>query len=208
MGSVWVIEDDALLRRTLARWMSGPPLGFDVRTFANTRDAEGGLVSLSSPDGLVLDQRFPGCEDGLDLLARHRCGRLRGTHVALLTGHAAPDVSRKAYSLDAALLIKPASYACFAPFVATVRARSLTRRTAALPDRIAARVVAFSKRWSLSPRQQEVVVLFVRGLRGREVATDLRLSPETVGNHVRVILERSHLQDMAEVVRDILFDAQ
>lgn len=207
MKCVWVVENDAALCRTLARVLSAPPYGFDVRTFESIAKAEAALMSGEAPDGLLLDVMFPEGDSGPEFLSRHRAGRLRRTHVAFLTAHPACEISFCAESLDAALLIKPASSERFATFASAVRARALAGRTAALPDRVALAFIAFSKRWRLSPRQQEIVALFLRGLRAQHVAEDLQLSIETVRHHIRGILERSQLKDMGEVVIEILTEA-
>jgi PAS domain S-box-containing protein len=61
---------------------------------------------------------------------------------------------------------------------------------------------------SLTPRQQEVLGLLERGQSTKQIAAELRLSPETVRNHVRGVLHalgvHSRLEAVAVARRDHL----
>ena len=58
---------------------------------------------------------------------------------------------------------------------------------------------------SLSPRQQEVLVLLSEGVRAKQIAARLGLSEPTVRNHIRTILRKlgchSQLEAVAEARR-------
>lgn len=205
MGRVWVIEDDLALRKTYARWLSVPPRGLDVRTFAAPGEVEYAVSADAAPDGLILDQQLPG-ECGLDWFAR-RSEYLRSTLVYLVTGHADASLSHQAHRLGIALLIKPMPFRFFSQFATAVRVRALARRAHALTDRQAVRVASDSARWSLSERQTEVLSLFVRGLQTKEVAVELGLSAETVKKHIHAILERAQRPTMAALLREIWTDS-
>ena len=56
------------------------------------------------------------------------------------------------------------------------------------------------KRWeSLSPRQREVAVLICRGYTNPQIASELKISLETVKTHVRNILQKFNLHSKAEL---------
>ncbi len=52
---------------------------------------------------------------------------------------------------------------------------------------------------SLTPREQQVALLTLRGLTNREIATVLVISPETVKTHIRHTLEKFGLHSKAEL---------
>ena len=82
-GVVYVVDDDASLRRALARTIAAT--GLDVETFASTR-AFLAQPLADRPACLVLDLRLPG-ESGLDLQAALGEGQRR-LPIIFLTGHA------------------------------------------------------------------------------------------------------------------------
>ncbi len=52
----------------------------------------------------------------------------------------------------------------------------------------------------LSPRQREVLELMSEGVRAREIAARLGLSPTTVRNHIRGLLRRLDCHSQLEAV--------
>jgi len=204
MGSLWIVENDKLLCRVLARWLSGA--GFVVRTFTSTYDADAALAAGGPPDGLLIDQRFPGGESGLDLVDRRRA-QLQRTHIALLTGCHEADVTHRASALSVVFLLKPAPPVAFEPFISATHARALTRLAGGLSEHAAAATVGFSRRHVLSKREIEVLVLFVQGLGTKEIALELELRPDTVEKHFGSILKRAHLGDRQEILRELLLDS-
>lgn len=53
----------------------------------------------------------------------------------------------------------------------------------------------------LSPREREVLQHVARGYTYREIGERLHISPKTVENHVRNILDKLHLERRAELIR-------
>lgn len=53
---------------------------------------------------------------------------------------------------------------------------------------------------ALSPRQHEVLVLISRGVRAREIATELGVSQTTTRNHIRDVLRRLDCHSQLEAV--------
>jgi DNA-binding CsgD family transcriptional regulator len=53
---------------------------------------------------------------------------------------------------------------------------------------------------SLSPREREVLSLLADGCRGRELAAQLRVSPETVKTHVRNSMRKLDARTRVEAV--------
>lgn len=53
---------------------------------------------------------------------------------------------------------------------------------------------------ALSPRQHEVLVLISRGVRAREIATELGVTQATARNHIRDVLRRLACHSQLEAV--------
>jgi DNA-binding CsgD family transcriptional regulator len=54
--------------------------------------------------------------------------------------------------------------------------------------------------WGLTPREQEAARLVLRGFRNAEIASMLRMSPNTVRNHVASIFRKADVSTRAELV--------
>jgi len=118
---VLVVDDDASLRRMLARTLA--VTGFEVEAVA---DGPSALVSLERvvPDVVVLDVKMP----GMDGVAVCRRLRAKGLEVPVLMLTARDAVADRVAGLQAGAddyLVKP-----FATEELTARLRALTRRTA------------------------------------------------------------------------------
>jgi DNA-binding NarL/FixJ family response regulator len=50
----------------------------------------------------------------------------------------------------------------------------------------------------LSPREMEILQFVVRGLSNKEIATELRISHQTVKNHMTSILKKLNVQDRTQ----------
>ncbi len=68
------------------------------------------------------------------------------------------------------------------------------------PEAIAARLAERSLRASLSPREQDILMMLSKGLTNREIAQALQISHFTARNHVIHILEKLHASDRTEAV--------
>ncbi len=87
---------------------------------------------------------------------------------------------------------------------------AVERGEAAIPPAIAARILAELARPPaatpgpdpdrLTERELDVLRLVVRGLRNKEIATELGISDNTTKFHLRNILDKLHAQNRAEVV--------
>jgi DNA-binding CsgD family transcriptional regulator len=79
---------------------------------------------------------------------------------------------------DIAVVIEPASSASVAPLVLTT--------------------------WALSPREQDIALLVLRGASTRDIAAALRLSPYTVKDHLKSIFDKSGVRSRRDLVARVL----
>lgn len=102
--SVWIVDDDASVRRVLSVALT--QAGFDVQEFDVAAPVFAALASAPRPDVLVTDLRMPG-NSGLDVL-RHCAEHAPGMPVIVMTAYADLDNSVAALRAGAfELLPKP-----------------------------------------------------------------------------------------------------
>lgn len=86
-GTILVVDDDMLVRKSVERILSGR--GYDVQTASSAEDAQQ-VLGRRFYDLVITDLEMPG-EDGMALLA-HIKRRMPDTGVVMLTGHGSKEV--------------------------------------------------------------------------------------------------------------------
>jgi len=81
------------------------------------------------------------------------------------------------------------------------------RRHPALESRLEGVVLTIAKRFSLSPREIEVVLRSSTGIGTKEIAADLGCSAKTVDEHWRRILKKAGLRSRWELGAEVLAGA-
>lgn len=188
--TVYVVEDDALLRETVSEILG--VRGFAARGYAS---AEALLESgpLRRPCCVVLDVGLPGM-GGLQLQQR----LLRdypGLPIVVLTGSADVAVARSALLAGAVdFLLKPAEAVELLDVVARSLAsdESRARQVADLAE-LQRRVAV------LSEREREVFQLVTDGLQNREIAKLFGVSVRTVEAHRANLMQKLKVDRAAEL---------
>jgi FixJ family two-component response regulator len=189
--TVHVVDDDASMRRSLARLLGGA--GFHVALYASAEE----LLAAAGPaltGCILLDLRLPGAS-GLelqDLLAERGCR----TPVVFLTGHGDVPASVRAMKRGAVdFLQKPiAADDLFAAVAAAQALDAAGRRELVELDEL--RELA----GTLSDRQREVWLRVVRGQLNKQIAHDLGIVERTVKMHRARVMEKLHAQSAADLV--------
>jgi FixJ family two-component response regulator len=191
-ATVHVIDDDVSLREALA--LMFPSVGLGVRTYASVQE----FLDAGAHDGpgcIVLDVRLPGIS-GLDFQAR-RDGL--GVHlpIVLMTGHSDVPMSVRAMKAGAVdFLPKPFRDQDMIDAVMAAIERDRERRkadgaSAEIRDRYA----------SLSPREQQVMMLVTAGKLNKQVAFELGLSEITVKTYRGAVMQKMAARAFADLVR-------
>lgn len=189
---VHIVDDDASLRGAIDSLLRS--VGLKTRTYGSAREVLDAKPA-DQPGCLVLDVRLPGIS-GLDFqeqLAGH------GIHlpVILITGHGDIPMSVRAMKAGAIdFLPKPFRDQSLLDAVSAAIERDRQRRavagdTAELRDKFA----------TLSPREQQVMMLVTAGKMNKQVAGDLGLSEITVKIHRGAAMRKMGARTLADLVR-------
>jgi FixJ family two-component response regulator len=189
---VHIIDDDQSLRDALDSLIRS--VGYETRTYGAVRDFIDAKKS-DQPGCLVLDVRLPG-QSGLDFQAQLAD---LGIHlpVILMTGHGDIPMSVRAMKAGAVdFLAKPFRDQDMLDAIATAIGRDQQRRAAEgdinlMKDRYA----------TLSPREQQVMMLVTAGKMNKQVAGDLGLSEITVKIHRGAAMRKMGARTLADLVR-------
>ena len=189
---VFVVDDDAPVRRSLARLVKAA--GYEVELFKSVRD----FLARPPCDGpccLVLDVRMPSLT-GLDLQ------EMLGTtgqrlSIVFITGHADVRASVRAMKGGAVdFLLKPLNEGTLLAAIRQAVARTIEER------REQARVTEVRSRLTtLTPREAEVFALVVTGMLNKQIGHELGIAEKTVKVHRARVMDKMRASSLAELVR-------
>jgi len=189
---VFVIDDDESVRRQTARLIR--TAGWRVETFVSAE----AFLAYTVPDRpacLVLDLQLPG-PSGLDLQTRLiQAGR--ELPIVFITGHGDVPSSVRAMKGGAVdFLLKPFDgkelLACVERALAFSREQRAER---------AERAVIEARFATLTPREQEVLMLVVTGKLNKQIAGDLGNAEKTIKVHRGRVMAKMQASSVAELVR-------
>ena len=195
---VWLIEDNEIYRRGLARAIDSAPGMSCGGEFDCAETALEALKEKSVPDVILLDVGLPGM-DGIAALEKIRV-LSPGSRVVILTVFNDSDKIFKAvcsgangYLLktdptDAVVTAVRQAAEGGAPMGAQVAERVLT-----LFAKLAKSKKTSAEDYGLSPRENEVLQQMAEGLVTKQIATALEVSAHTVTNHIRSIYAKLHV---------------
>ncbi|MFW2404852.1 MAG: response regulator transcription factor [Gammaproteobacteria bacterium] len=189
---VYVVDDDASVRKSLQRLLNGA--GYTVEAFASAAEFLS-AESPSAPSCAVLDLAMPGM-DGLELQARLAEQELL-LGIVFLTGHGDVPASVKAIKRGAVdFLIKPVDEDCLlAAIDAALVDQHLLEQDRDRAHRIRDRFA------DLTGREREVMELVVVGLLNKQIAGELGISEKTVKAHRSQVMRKTKARSLAELVQ-------
>ena len=198
---VAIVEDNDSIRESLALILDGSP---GLSCCGAWRTAEDALSHLprKPADVVLMDINLPG-QSGIECVRRLKAV-LPGLQIIMLT---IEDDSRKVFeSLKAGAsgyLIKN-----LPPAQILAAVEEVHRGGSPMSSQIARlRVQQFQQANGgreeasrLTPREEEILGMAMKGFRSKEIADALSLSPQTVQTHFRNIYEKLHVRSRAEAV--------
>jgi two-component system response regulator FixJ len=191
-GRVYIVDDDAAVRRALSRLLRSA--GFQTDSYATAAEFLSALPQLPPGGCLLLDIRMPSM-DGLELQS-HLKRQGVGLTIIMMTG--VGDVPMAVRTMKAG-----ASDFLEKPFDDEQLVRSISAaldsHTSADHDREA--YAAATRIATLSPREKQVLDGLVAGQPNKVIAGHLGLSVRTVEGHRVRMLERLGAHRLAEAIR-------
>jgi len=186
-----IVDDHPTFRMGLASLIDSQPGMSVVAQFASGEEAlaayKPGMVSV-----VLMDLRLPGMggvEAIIGLVARDPQARV----IVLTTYDADEDVFRAMQSGARSYLLKDMSTDEIAGAIRAVHGGGND-----VPTRIAARLAERAQRQALSPREQEVLQLLVRGCSNKEIGARLFISEETVKSHLKTLFTKLKVRDRTD----------
>ena len=191
-GVVFVIDDDASLRRAIRRVLGS--VGLQVELFGSAHE----FLAASRPDVpscVVLDIRLPGMS-GLDL---QRELTSAGIHIPLIFITSYGDIPMSVRAMKAGaveFLTKPFLDQDLLDAIQLALKRDRLRRESE------ADVQLLRERFeSLTPREREILPMVVSGLLNKQIAASIGTSEATVKVHRSQLTRKMGAQSLADLVR-------
>jgi FixJ family two-component response regulator len=192
-ATVFVVDDDASMRKSLARLLRSA--GYAVEAFASAHEFLASAPEGEGPSCIVLDIRMPGL-DGLDL-QEELVARDYSLPIVFITGHGDVPSSVSAMKRGAVDFLEK-------PFDDDELLRAVTaahRRDAKARTRLVELEDIRHKLELLTPREYEVLTYVISGMLNKQVAYELNITEKTVIVHRGRVMEKMGVGSVAELVQ-------
>ncbi len=192
VSTIYVVDDDAAVRKSLARLLGSA--GYQVESFASAAEFLNHWHEHATTGCLVLDVQMPGVS-GLDL-QRELSSTSRSLPIVFITGHGDIPMSVMAMKAGAVdFLAKPFQaedllLAVGEAIASSAEEQSERSEREALEERYA----------RLTPREREVMLLVIRGLANKQIATELGIVEKTIKVHRGRVMGKMQVRSVAELV--------
>jgi two-component system, NarL family, response regulator len=188
---ILIVDDHPVVRAGLTS-MLGTQAELEVIGSASSGEEALAKLRQVEPDVLLLDLRMHGMSGVDTLMAMRRSAH--DVRVIILTSFETDeDIYRAVQAGAHGYLLKDTSLKEMVEAIRTVHAGKRY-----IPRDIAARLAERMMRTDLTPREIEILKLLSKGPTNKEIGRALRISENTVKNHVNSIIEKLEVSDRTE----------
>jgi DNA-binding NarL/FixJ family response regulator len=188
---ILIVDDHPVVLAGLTSMLSTQP-DFEVVGSASSGEEALQLLRSGTADVMLLDLRMPGMS-GIDTLHALKPNHIHVRPIILTSFETDEDIYRSVQAGAQGYLLKGAPQADVVEAIHTVHAGKRY-----FPRDIAARLAERLMRTDLTARELEVLQMLARGLTNKEIGNALRISGNTVRNHVNSIIEKLEVSDRTE----------
>ena len=194
---VMLVDDHAIVRQGLRTVIDAQ---HDMQVVAETAGAEDvvALFERSHPDIVVMDLRLRN-ESGVEIIRALR-SKIASSRVVVLSAYSSEEHVFRAVAAGAQGYVVKSDD----PSHLVLALRAVHKGHRYLSPEASARLADRVQRSALTRREQEVLVLLVRGGRNRAIAAALGIAEETVKGHVKTILSKLEVRDRAHAASEAI----
>ncbi len=186
-----MVEDEPAVARYVGRVFAPMFETVGARTVADGVAA----VDRGTWAGAVIDIRLPD-GSGLDVL-RHLRRTAPLTPAMVLTADQDPDIINAVQRLRAEFVCKPDCTDNLRDFARRV---AIARTSSERDSRFRAAIDAFAERFSLSPRESQIVSLATDGVPRGHIADVIGVSENTIKTQIRSLLTKANCNSLSDAV--------
>ena len=190
---VLCIDDHPLLLEGVARKIERQPDMVVVDTAGTGQEAVM-LYLRHRPDIVLMDLQLPGM-GGLQAIEAIRREDPNAKIIVLTISGGDEDIFRAIRAGAASYLLKSS---LSQDLIATIRRVIDGERP--MPPEVAERLAAREGQSGLSTREIEILELIAKGLRNKEIASELGIGQETVQTHIKRLFVKLHVSDRTAAV--------
>jgi FixJ family two-component response regulator len=192
-ATVFVVDDDAAVRKSLARLLKSA--GFRTESFSSADEFLDFWGGNPLPGCVLLDLSLPGL-NGLQLQQKLQSSA-HAIPIIFITGHGdipSTVTAMKAGAVD--FFPKPFNDEDLLRAI-----REAIRRDALQRAERVERAAVERRFEAMTPREREVMALVVKGLMNKQIASVLGASEKTVKIHRGRVMDKMNVQSVADLVR-------
>lgn len=199
--TIALVEDDPILRSTLAEVLSSSPKWRLTGSYPSAEEAVEAMIK-EPPEVILMDIQLPGMS-GIECTAQFKSAH-PGTLVLIVTVYDNNDRVFKALAAGASGYLLKRD----APDKLLESLEDLLAGGSPMSGAIARKVVSYfqnsgpapTTEQNLSPREKQILDLLVEGLIDKEIAHELGISRETVRTHLGKIYHKLQVRSRTEAV--------
>jgi FixJ family two-component response regulator len=192
LGHIYIIDDDASMRSSLARMLTS--YGYSTEAYECAEDFIEQSIPVS-PAAVLLDMRMP-TMTGIELQMKlNNMGRQ--TPIIFISGESMPHeivTSMKQGAID--FLLKPFNLDDLLKSIG-----SAVESDKLIFESITQSLTVKQKYESLTPREKEVFALLVEGLMNKDIAVQLGTTDATIKVHKSRVMDKMKADSLQELVR-------